>query len=138
MREQEEKKPNISHPSPEGYQATFQTPSYVYTNGTAFFQQTYDTYSGLQNLSNNQNNLHCITITSGLYWTFSKSGLSGNRTFFFPDTGLLKLLKKSKKEILLFNNVKISNSRFSPVRQNLFSKFGCLVLSGHKPSPVEP
>ena len=42
-------------PCPEGYQATFQTPSYVYTNGTAFFQQPYDTYSGMQN------NLHCIT-----------------------------------------------------------------------------
>ena len=27
---------------PEGTQATFQTPSYVYTNGTAFFHQTYD------------------------------------------------------------------------------------------------
>ena len=41
-------------PCPEGYQATFQTPSYVYTNGTAFFQQTYDTYSGMQNLSSNK------------------------------------------------------------------------------------
>ena len=41
-------------PCPQGYQATFQTPSYVYTNGTAFFQQTYDTYSGMQNLSNNK------------------------------------------------------------------------------------
>ena len=35
-------------PCPQDYQATFQTPSYVYTNGTAFFQQTYDTYSGMQ------------------------------------------------------------------------------------------
>ena len=42
----------------------------------------------------------------GLYWKsrpvrksgkFSKSGLSGNRTFSFPDAGLLKLLKIEEK-----------------------------------------
>ena len=32
---------------PKGTQATFQTPSYVYTNGTALFQQKYDSYSAM-------------------------------------------------------------------------------------------
>ena len=45
-------------PCPQGYQATFQTPTYVYTNGTAFFQQYDDTYSGMQKLKKNDKISH--------------------------------------------------------------------------------
>jgi hypothetical protein len=63
----------------------------------------------MSNLVKDRKLLTFKVIFLGLYRTsrpvrksgkFSKSGLSGNRTFSFPDTGLLTLLKIEKKLIL--------------------------------------
>ena len=73
-------------------------------------------------------------ITSGRKSSkISKSGLSGNRTFFFPDARFLTLLKIENSMYLvgkIFRNVSPDSV-----------KFGCPVLSSpktHMPSLVAP
>ena len=65
---------------------------------------------------------HCPVRKSG---KFSKSGLTKNRTFSFPDAGLLSLEKMEKK-----NPKKIQKKNFKIFFQNFFQDFFFVYLFG--------